>query len=83
MSDEREYEPRWSGNVPWCDEACRLHDGKRCMALGARPGSICEPTVAEIVKEARHLLGAIDEQYPVKMSLEIDSCGLRSALVLP
>lgn len=39
--------PNWSkADVPFCSEgACRLYDGKRCMALGCRPDAICEPVV--------------------------------------
>jgi hypothetical protein len=35
------------------DEArCPAFDGKRCGVLGHRPGSICEPAVREISRQA-------------------------------
>lgn len=45
---EQPPRPRWgSGGVPFCSEGdCPFFDGKRCMALGHRPDSICEPVVA-------------------------------------
>jgi hypothetical protein len=33
--------PKWDDGVPWCDERCPEHDGKRCELLGHRPESIC------------------------------------------
>ena len=42
--------------IPRCTEDdCPQYDGKRCMALGFRPQSICEPAVilmAKAIKEA-------------------------------
>lgn len=37
--------PMWSRGVPYCDDACRHHDGKRCRLLGLRLGAVCEPVV--------------------------------------
>ena len=35
--------------VPRCSlEDCPLYDGKRCEAIGARPGDICEPVVGSM-----------------------------------
>jgi hypothetical protein len=45
--------PRWSDDVPWCDEKCPKHDGKRCEELGFRPSAICEPEVRDIVRRER------------------------------
>jgi hypothetical protein len=46
-SDERPYQPAWSSSgVPMCSHACSYFDGKRCEALGLRPGSLCEPAVS-------------------------------------
>lgn len=48
MGDERAA-PEWATGVPMCSEdACALYDGKRCRALGCRPGNICEPAVANM-----------------------------------
>ena len=67
MSERKEFrlrlpEPRWlwplpseptaARGVPYCDDSCPLHDGKRCEATGMQPGNICEPSV---VNMARHL----------------------------
>ena len=44
-------EPHWSKDgVPWCDDGCRYHDGKRCELLGHRPHYLCEPVVLEMAK---------------------------------
>lgn len=34
--------------VPWCNERCRAHDGKRCDLTGFKPRGVCEPEVAEM-----------------------------------
>lgn len=39
-----------SNGVPWCDEKCPSHDGKRCMKTGFCPDNICEPAVIEMAK---------------------------------
>jgi len=40
--------------VPWCTrEDCPAFDGKRCELLGFRPGSLCEPQVAEMARQLR------------------------------
>jgi hypothetical protein len=41
-----ESQPQWSDEcAPMCSGSCPQHDGKRCRALGLRPGAICEPAV--------------------------------------
>lgn len=40
--------PVWLGEVPWCDEHCPHHDGKRCRVLGLSPGRLCEPVVKQM-----------------------------------
>lgn len=41
--------PTWSADVPFCsDEQCARYDGKRCDAMGHRPGNICEPAVSRM-----------------------------------
>jgi hypothetical protein len=42
-----EAQPQWSDElVPLCAlESCQKYDGKRCRALGLRPGYVCEPAV--------------------------------------
>ena len=45
--------------IPYCSDSCRQYDDKRCMLMGARPASICEPAVEEMalrVSELRTLL---------------------------
>lgn len=38
--------------LPLCSEdACALYDGKRCRAIGFRPGTYCEPALVEIITE--------------------------------
>lgn len=39
--------PEWSGYVPFCQDRCPHHDGKRCELLGhrAHEGLPCEPVV--------------------------------------
>lgn len=42
--------------VPRCSyEDCPSYDGKRCEAMGFRPGSICEPAVLDMIEELRAL----------------------------
>lgn len=59
MSDERpgnQPTPRVdNAGIPWCDESCPQHDGKRCRILGFRPSSICEPAVGALVREVARL----------------------------
>lgn len=44
-----EPQPNIIDGVPFCsDEDCPLYDGKRCEALGASPGNICEPAVGSM-----------------------------------
>lgn len=35
--------------VPYCDEQCPQHDGKRCRLMGVQPSSICEPEVLNLI----------------------------------
>lgn len=54
MSTESELQPRVDDKtgVPFCAENdCQMYDGKRCKAMGFRPGNICEPAVIELVAE--------------------------------
>ena len=54
--DTLEYpiQPEWDGNVPNCAMYnCGSYDGKRCMATGFRPDSICEPATENIVHAAK------------------------------
>lgn len=37
--------PTWNHGVPFCNEHCPYHDGKRCQLIGQRPGHLCEPCV--------------------------------------
>ncbi len=37
--------PMWPGHLPWCDDECPLHDGKRCEATGHHAPTLCEPAV--------------------------------------
>jgi len=41
--------------VPWCDDGCPHHDGKRCELIGHRPDAICEPAVHILVNMAQRL----------------------------
>ena len=41
--------------VPFCNENCPQHDGKRCRVLGMRPDNICEPTVVEMARLLRQV----------------------------
>jgi hypothetical protein len=44
--DARPIGPEWDdGGVPFCDDSCAYHDGKRCELLGSRPDWICQPAV--------------------------------------
>jgi hypothetical protein len=52
MSDVKRM-PRWDDDIPWCDESCPQHDGKRCREIGFRPGNICEPEVRDLVIRLR------------------------------
>lgn len=61
---EHGEQPDWIGSeipklgfVPYCNQACRHFDGKRCDLLGYEPNRICEPAVARM-SEA---LDAIEE----------------------
>lgn len=63
MADTETPEPDVVDGVPYCRDACRHHDGKRCRLMGLRPSSICEPAVQEIAGElaaARPVLAAVD-----------------------
>lgn len=38
--------------LPLCSEdACALYDGKRCRAIGFKPGTYCEPALVELIAE--------------------------------
>jgi hypothetical protein len=39
--------PAITDRIPFCNERCPHHDGKRCSVLGRRPGSICEPAIEQ------------------------------------
>lgn len=44
--------------LPLCSEdACALYDGKRCRAIGFRPGTYCEPALVELVAKAKGAAG--------------------------
>jgi hypothetical protein len=47
--------PRIYEGIPYCDDTCPEHDGKRCRLLGLQPGNICEPAVVELVAEKHRL----------------------------
>lgn len=42
---------RGDNRVPYCDEQCPQHDGKRCRIMGCRPSSICEPEVLNLLAD--------------------------------
>ncbi len=42
---------RGDNRVPYCDEMCPQHDGKRCRIMGVRPSSICEPEVLNLLAD--------------------------------
>ena len=45
-------QPTWDDGVPVCTEGdCCQYDGKRCYAMGFRPGRICEPAVMRMSTE--------------------------------
>lgn len=44
-----EPQPNIIDDIPYCSsDDCPLYDGKRCEAMGARPGHICEPAVGSM-----------------------------------
>lgn len=51
--------------IPYCSrEECPQYDGeRRCRLLGARPGNICEPAVAALLREIERLRAA-EEPLP-------------------
>jgi hypothetical protein len=54
--------------VPFCSEdACPEYDGKRCRALGCRPGPICEPAV---IAMARRISRDLESTPPEGISPE-------------
>jgi hypothetical protein len=53
--DDAERQPNWNEDVPWCDENCPKHDGKRCTELGFRPSAICEPAVRDLVQALKRV----------------------------
>jgi len=52
-------DPDWSAHpcVPYCVDSCPSHDGKRCVKIGHRPPSLCEP----MVQRMGELLDAAEE----------------------
>lgn len=42
-------------DIPWCDDRCPFHDGKRCSLLGYPPHRICLPAVHILVSEVTRL----------------------------
>jgi hypothetical protein len=51
VAKRAEAKPSWSDGVPFCSlDDCAQYDGKRCRALGFRPGNICEPVVIEMAR---------------------------------
>ena len=42
--------PDWTEGLPVCQTRCPSYDGKRCMVIGCRPISICEPTVRAMAR---------------------------------
>lgn len=89
MSDERpgnQPTPRVdSAGVPWCDESCPQHDGKRCRILGFRPSSICEPAVADIVRENARLealiVRTVEEATGIDADLHMEADRIRDRAV--
>ena len=50
MSEYAEIQPDWDAqDVPNCTDTCPSHDGKRCVVLGFRPDTICEPAVIHLM----------------------------------
>ena len=43
--------PYWTETLPYCSEGCPQHDGKRCMLMGFKPGSFCEPALETMTIE--------------------------------
>jgi len=48
-----EIKPNIEGGVPWCDESCPQHDGKRCKHLGFPPETLCIPAVKQMRTDLR------------------------------
>lgn len=54
MSDPKPNPTLNAEGLPLCSEdACALYDGKRCRAIGFRPGTYCEPALVELVEKAK------------------------------
>lgn len=62
MAEQEPNPTRDANGLPLCSEdACALYDGKRCRAIGFRPGTYCEPALVEIIAERDALKARINE----------------------
>lgn len=66
-----------AAGIPWCDDSCPQHDGKRCRLTGFRPGSFCEPAVAEMAER----LAAPDPRDARIRALEAEVARLEALIV--
>lgn len=44
---DNDVRPAITDRIPFCNERCPHHDGKRCDIIGRRPGNICEPAIEQ------------------------------------
>lgn len=52
--------------VPWCNDRCPSHDGKRCDLLGCRPDAVCVPAVRQMaVEEALRQSPPLQRAYAI------------------
>jgi len=52
-AEAQELQADWTEDGPLCTTSiCAQHDGKRCQALGARPGRHCEPAIKILIRHA-------------------------------
>lgn len=80
MSDERpgsQPTPRVdNAGIPWCDDSCPQHDGKRCQITGFRPSSICEPAVGNMARDVSRLEALIVAWWEKQGGAPVDAlCG--------
>ena len=62
--------PDWRDDVPWCNESCPKHDGKRCEVLGRRPDDMCVPAVRGLVATVRGVYSATGDWWDSTSTVE-------------
>ncbi len=73
---DQDFQPVRDDGIPFCDDDCQQHDGKRCRILGCSPAYHCEPAI-----EA--LIATLAAEQQARAAAEAEVAALRGQIRCP